>query len=436
MRIRLALAPVSLLLTLAPPLPAQTACQFSFAASSSTATAAGSGPNLIVQRLDNQNPADTGCPSVLEPAAPWVRVLSHAAGPAASTEFRYRVLENFERSPRTALLRANGAVHQIQQSAGPHQGRAPRMAVRGSDGLARIYEYGAAGAVTAAGMPLDSDPSIGQGSGCEVELVARDTQGQLAANTFNGCTNQWLGWRNFGGSIRGRPALALQPSGSVIAPVHDISGSYFLRRYQVGQSGGDWLPIGGLFVSDPAAAADATGQVYILGKDLWNALWVGRVNSAGQFLGWTFAGGIVRGAPSLAAGSDGILYAAARDPWGGLHLLRVKDSSILGWSRAEVTVASDPQITAPGDGMVYLAALNSSGSLVYGSFAEGTAQGWGPWTNAGGSWRHVAAAGLSGEPLFAIVDSSSRLLWYRPATAEWKSFGVLAAGAGRPGAAP
>lgn len=417
-------------------LKAQSPCQFSFAASSSTATAAGSGPVAVVQRADNLDPARQDCPPVLEPAAPWVRVVRHAAGPGASTEFHYRVLENYERNTRATALRVNGAVHLIQQSAGPNLGRAPRMAVRGGDGVARIYEFSGAAAAAATGLNLASDPTISQSDGCNVELAARDTQNRLAANVFNGCTGHWAGWRNLGGNIRGRPALVQLPGGSVIAPALDPTGAYFLRRYQTGQSGGDWLAMGGIFISDPAAAADSSGQTYVVGKDLWNALWVGRVNTAGQFLGWVFAGGIVRGQPSAAVGTDGVAYIAARDPWGGLHLLRVKDAAVLGWTRAEGLVASDPVAAASGDGTIYVAALNSSGALVYTSQAEGAPSSWGPWVESGGNGRHVSAAGIGGEALFGVVDSNSQLLWHRPATGEWRSFGVQVEGAGRAAAAP
>lgn len=417
-------------------LQAQSPCQFSFADPSSTASAAGSGTVLVVQRVDNLNPVRQDCPPVLEPAAPWVRLVRHAAGPGAGTEFHYRVLENFERSSRLTALRVNGAVHQIQQSAGPNQGRAPRMAVRGADGLMRMYEFSGTNVYAATGLSLASDPAVSQSDGCSVELAARDTQNRLAANVFNGCTNQWSGWRNLGGNIRGRPAVVQLPGGSVLAPVMDHTGAYFLRRYQTGQSGGDWLALGGAFISDPAAAVDATGQAYVVGKDLWNALWVGRVNVAGQFLGWVFAGGIVRGQPSIAVGTDGVAYIAARDPWGGLHMLRVKDAAVLGWARAEGEVASDPVTAATGDGMIYVAALNPLGALVYTSQAEGAPQNWGPWVDAGGNGRHVAASGIGGEALFGVVDSSSQLLWHRPATGEWRSFGVQVAGAGRAAATP
>lgn len=417
------------------PVFAQGPCQTQFSAASSAAGAAGS-LSVITLRLENPDPTRTDCPPVLEPVPPWVRMVALRPGPAASTEFHYRVFENFEKVARTAVLRANGAVHQIQQGAGPHLGRVPRMAVRGGDGWIRMHEYAGTGVQIATGLQAASDPAAYQGLGCHVEVVVRDTQNRLAANAFDGCTNQWAGWRNLGGTVRGRPVLAGQPGGTMLAVARDQNGAYWLRRFPAGQSGGDWVLMGGVFVSDPAMAADAAGHAYVLGRDLWNTLWMGRINAAGQFLGWTFAGGIVQGQPAVAAGSDGIVYAAARDPWGGLSLLKWKDGAWLGWSRGGDGLASDPVIAAPGDGLVYIAALNELGALRYRSYAEGSAAGWGPWILAGGNGRHPAAAAVGGEALFGLVDAASQLQWHRPATGEWRSFGIQVAGAGRPGGVP
>lgn len=414
----------------------QDACQFGFVSASSSATAAGSAGAVVVQSLRNLKPESAGCPAVLEPVAPWVRVVSHRAGAGAGTDFGYRVFENFERTARTATLRAGGATHQIQQAAGPYLGRMPRMAVRGSDGLVRLYEFAGTSVSTASGQAVASAPAVFQGSGCQVEMVARDTQNRLTANAFDGCTGQWLGWRNLGGTLAGRPALTQQAGGTMAAVARDPFGGYHLRRFLVGQTTGDWLALGGVFYSDPAVAADATGQVYIAGRDLWNALWVGRVNPTGQFLGWTYAGGLVRGQPSVAVGGDGIAYVATRDPWGGLHVLRTRNGSLLGWLRGEGNLASDPSIAPAGDGALYVAGLGADGGVVYRTFAEGTTSGWGPWTAAGGLGRHSAMVGMAGEALMAVVDAWNHLVWYRPTTGEWKNYGQQVAGAGMPGTAP
>jgi hypothetical protein len=429
-------AAVLAFLAATPALLAQTPCLFGFASAASTAHAAGTGPATAVQRLNNLDPSRADCPPVLEPVAAWVQPVRHAAGAAAGTEFHYRILENFEPTARTALLRVNGAVHQIQQEPGPVQGRVPRIAVRGADGFARLYEFAGTAAALAAGLQTGGDPAIYQGSSCNVELAVRDTQGQLAANSYNACSGQWLGWRNLGGTIQGRPALAQQPGGLMSAVVHDVTGSYLVRRFQPGGTSGDWLPLGGLFAGEPALAMDTAGQIYVFGRDIWDALWVGRINPSGQFLGWTFAGGIVRGTPSAAVGSDGVAYAAARDPWGGVSILRVQDGVILGWSRWSASAASGPAIAAVGDGLLHVAAISSSGTLIYRTFAEGTPAGWGPVMDFGGSLRHVAAAGIGGETLLGAVDTSSQLLWRRPSAGEWKSFGIQVAGAGRAAAAP
>lgn len=415
---------------------AQGPCQSQFAAVSSTANAAGSSGALVTLRLENPDPVRMDCPPVLETVPPWVRVVARKPGPAAGTEFQYLVFENFEKSPRTGVLRANGAVHQIQQGAGPHLGRVPRMALRGADGWIRIYEFAGTGVLIATGLQAAGDPAVYQGLGCQIEMVVRDTQNRLAANVFDGCTNQWSGWRSLGGALQGRPALAGQPGGAMLAVTRDQYGAYWLRRFPAGQSSGDWILMGGVFVSDPAMAVDAAGNAYVVARDMWNTLWMGRINAAGQFLGWTFAGGIVQGRPAVTVGSDGVIYAAVRDPWGGLSLLRWKDGALLGWSRGGDGLASDPVVTAPGDGTVYIAALSATGALRYRSFAEGSAAGWGPWIIAGGNGRHPAAAAAGGEALFGLVDSASHLQWFRPATGEWRSFGIQVGGAGRPGGVP
>lgn len=436
MRTAPALALLLLPILCASGLPAQTSCQFAFVSDASTSTAAGSGATVLTQTVQNQNPAATGCPAVVEPAPQWIRLVHQRAAAAAGTEFGYRVFENFESTARKATLRVHGATHQIQQSAGPNQGRVPRMAVRAGDGSVRLYPFAGAVASVASGLAAASPPALYQGTGCNAELVVRDTQNRLAANSFNGCTGQWLGWRNLGGTIAGRPALTQQPGGSMIAAVRDSFGGYSIRRFPAGQSTGDWIALGGVFTTDPAIASDASGQVYLAARDLWNALWVGRMNALGQFLGWTFAGGIVRGQPSLAAGADGVIYIATRDPWNGLNLLRVKDASILGWSRGGGALSADPTVSVPGDGSVYVAALAADGALHYRTFAEGSTEGWGPWLSAGGQGRHAASAAIGGEALFAVVDPWNTLLWFRPATGEWRSFGVQAAGAGPPAASP
>jgi hypothetical protein len=427
---------VLLLLAVAGAIRAQSPCLFTFTAPSSTATAAGSSGAEVVQRLNNGEPTRSDCPPVPEPVAPWIRIVSHRAGPAASTDFAYRILENFETTGRTATLRVNGAAHQIQQGAGPANGRAPRMAVRGSDGLIRMYVFAGASALTAQSLTAASDPATFQGGSCLMEVLVRDTQDRLAAYTYNGCQDLWGAWRNLGGTVRGRPALVQQPGDSMLAVTRDQFGGYWMRRFPLGGSTGTWQAMGGIFASDPAMTVDSAGVAYILARDLWNTLWMGRVNSAGQFLGWTFAGGLVRGQPAITAGSDGLIYAAARDPWGGLNLLRWLSNAPLGWSRGGNGLAGDPVITAPGDGSVYLGALGENGGLRYRSFTEGSSEGWSPWVEAGGNARHLAVAGIGGEALFGVVDTSSQLLWYRPATAEWRNFGVQVAGAGLPGAAP
>lgn len=427
---------VLLLLAAAGAIRAQSPCLSSFTAASSTATAAGSGRAEVVQRLNPADPTRSDCPPVPAPVAPWIRIVSHRAGPAASTEFTYRILENFEKTPRTAHLRVNGAVHQIQQGAGPSNGRAPRMAVRGSDGQIRMYAFAGDSALTAQWLSTTGDPVAFQGGGCLMEVIVRDTQERLAAYTYNGCQDQWGAWRNLGGTFQGRPALVQQPGDSMLAVTRDQFGGYWMRRFPLGGSSGTWQALGGVFASDPAMTVDSAGIAYILARDLWNTLWMGRINAAGQFLGWTFAGGLVRGQPAITAGSDGLIYAAARDPWGGLNLLRWQSNTPLGWSRGGTGLAGDPVITAPGDGSLYLGALGENGALRIRSFTEGSSEGWSPWIDAGGNARHLAVAGIGGEALFAVVDSSSQLLWYRPATAEWRNFGIQVAGAGRPAAAP
>ena len=89
-----------------------------------------------------------------------------------------------------------------------------------------------------------------------------------------------------------------------------------------------------------------------------------------------------------------------------------------------------------GNGSEAVVILDSANVVWSTTYAEGTANGWQPWTQVGGILQDVAPAAIGGKLYLAGKALDGGLWWWRQTGSQWTSIGNSGAAAGALAAAP
>lgn len=311
----------------------------------------------------------------------------------------------------------------------------PRGVLRDTSSRIRLTTYPSA-VLSNAGGPFASDPSVAEDSGGNVVVAVRDSSNIVWANVFDPATQSWGTWASGGGAMVGITAITVTPNGTAWITGRDSSNAYWLVSYTAASGYGSWIPLHGSFADDPVISACGDGSLYIAGKDSFTAMWSGHYIPGTGFQNWVLFGGVVAGRASITCGGDNAMYLVARDNSNSNWIARVSGNMATGWFNGGAQTTIDPRIATLGNGSEAVVILDGGGSAWRSVFAEGAGNGWQTWTNVGGSFADVAAAGAAGELFLVGRSLNNNLWWWRQTGSQFTALGDNGVAAGALAAAP